>query len=96
MVQAIQDAAAMALHRLEDAGDSALARPRVFISYSHDSDEHKDWVRNLALRLQADGIKVTFDQQDLHLAMSPSSFMEESLAGCDRVILVVTEKYTSK
>ena len=65
----------------------------VFISYSHDSDEHLEWVRQLAERLGSDGIEVVFDQQDLRIAMSPTSFMEDSLASCDRVLLVVTEAY---
>ncbi|MCP4656050.1 MAG: hypothetical protein GY856_11605, partial [bacterium] len=30
--------------------------PRVFLSYSHDSDEHRDRVLALADRLRADGI----------------------------------------
>ena len=31
-------------------------RPRVFISYSHDSDEHRERVLALANRLRSDGV----------------------------------------
>ena len=39
-----------------------LASPRVFISYSHDSQEHKDLVLELADRVREDGIDCTIDQ----------------------------------
>ena len=29
-----------------------MESPRVFVSYSHDSDEHKKWVENLAFFLR--------------------------------------------
>ena len=32
--------------------------PRVFISYSHDSEEHRNWVLDLATRLREDEIDV--------------------------------------
>ena len=32
--------------------------PRCFISYSWDSDSHKDWVRKLAEHLQSSGVDV--------------------------------------
>ena len=38
------------------------APPRVFISYSHDSAEHRDRVLELADRLRADGIDAMIDQ----------------------------------
>ena len=36
--------------------------PPVFISYSHDSDEHRDLVLDLAGRLRRDGIDAIIDQ----------------------------------
>jgi hypothetical protein len=38
------------------------AAPRVFISYSHDSDEHSDRVLELADRLRGNGIDAIIDQ----------------------------------
>ena len=75
---------------------STREKIKLFISYSHNSEEHLEWVKQLAERLESDGIEVVFDQQDLRIAMSPSSFMEDSLASCDRVLLIVTEAYTTK
>ncbi|MGX7836073.1 SEFIR domain-containing protein, partial [Campylobacter fetus subsp. venerealis] len=37
----------------------AIKRPKVFISYCWTSDEHEDWVLDLAVRLsEGDGIEV--------------------------------------
>ncbi|TON86748.1 hypothetical protein CGH50_21300, partial [Vibrio parahaemolyticus] len=38
--------------------------PKVFFSYSHDSEEHKAWVLALATRLEENGVAVTLDQWD--------------------------------
>lgn len=40
--------------------------PKVFISYSHDSEEHKDRVLALSDRLRADGIDCIIDSMKLH------------------------------
>ena len=36
--------------------------PKAFISYSWDDDAHKEWVKQLATRLRADGVDVTLDR----------------------------------
>jgi hypothetical protein len=41
---------------------SASTPPRVFISYSWESDGHKDWVRNFAEQLSQNGVNVRLDQ----------------------------------
>ena len=50
---------------LEAEWDSSA--PKVFVSYSHDSQDHKDWVLKLATRLVANGVDVILDQWDLSL-----------------------------
>lgn len=39
--------------------------PKVLISYSHDSPEHADCVRELSDRLRADGIDCILDQYEV-------------------------------
>jgi hypothetical protein len=39
--------------------------PKVLISYSHDSPEHADRVRELSDRLRADGIDCILDQYEV-------------------------------
>lgn len=70
--------------------------PRVFFSYSHDSESHKDWVLTLATRLMANGIDVILDQWDLTLGSDLPRFMEGGLTSADRVVVVCTEPYVKK
>lgn len=70
--------------------------PRVFFSYSHDSESHKDWVLSLATRLVANGVDIVLDQWDLTLGSDLPRFMETGLTSADRVISVCTESYVNK
>ena len=70
--------------------------PRVFFSYSHDSDLHKDWVLSLATRLVANGVDVLLDQWDLTLGSDLPRFMEQGLSSAQRVLAVCTEPYVQK
>ncbi len=69
---------------------------RVFISYSWDSDEHKDWVRELADCLATNGIGITLDQYDLQIGQDRFHFMETSVRDADAVLCVCTPTYVSK
>jgi len=42
-----------------------MTTPKVFISYSHDSEEHKAWVADLARFLISNGIDVVIDAWNL-------------------------------
>jgi hypothetical protein len=70
--------------------------PKVFISYSHDTDAHKDWVLALATRLVANGVDVVLDQWDLTLGSDLPRFMEKGLTSVQRVLAVCTETYVTK
>lgn len=70
--------------------------PRVFVSYSHDSDAHKEWVLTLATRLVANGVDVVLDQWDLTLGSDLPRFMESGLSSAERVIAVCSERYIQK
>ena len=39
--------------------------PKVFISYSHDSPEHRRWVSELGAKLRHSGVDAILDQWDL-------------------------------
>ncbi|CAC9621401.1 hypothetical protein [uncultured Gammaproteobacteria bacterium] len=69
--------------------------PKCFISYSHDNQEHKKWVLNLAIRLRKNGVNAILDQWDLRLGGDIPTFIER-LKEVDRVICVCSKKYTSK
>jgi hypothetical protein len=67
--------------------------PRVFISYSWDSKEHKQWVLDLATRLRGDGIDAVIDQTHLPLGARNPEFMERSVRESTDVLVVCTETY---
>jgi hypothetical protein len=56
--------------------------PRVFLSYSHDSEAHRAWVRELAERLVQGGDVVRF--------------MDLGIRDADRVLMVCTANYVVK
>ena len=70
--------------------------PRVFVSYSHDDEPHKDWVLTLATRLVANGVDVILDQWDLTLDSDLPRFMETGLTAALRVLAVCTDAYVRK
>ena len=70
--------------------------PKVFISYSHDSPEHKQWVSELAASLRRKGIDAILDQWDLGLGDDITRFMERGIVNADRVLVICTDKYVNK
>jgi tetratricopeptide (TPR) repeat protein len=67
--------------------------PKVFISYSHDSLEHSDRVRELSDRLRADGIDCILDQYELSPPEGWPRWTEKQIADADFVLMVCTETY---
>ena len=72
-----------------------MGSPKVFVSYSHDSEEHKDWVKNFCTKLRKNGVDVILDQWDLCLGMDMIVFMEEPKHS-DRVLIVCTDNYVKR
>ena len=70
--------------------------PKAFLSYSHDSLDHKKWVLDLAIRLRNNGIESIIDQWSLGPGDDLPLFMEQSLANAERVLMVCTENYVKK
>lgn len=70
--------------------------PRVFISYSHDSAPHKEWVLSFATTLRERGVDAVLDQWDLKPGNDLPHFMETELATCDYAIMICTQKYVEK
>jgi hypothetical protein len=73
-----------------------MSVPRVFISYSHDSAEHKSWVLDLATTLRNRGVDAVLDQWDLRPGNDLPHFMETELEKCDYVVMICTENYVKK
>jgi len=71
-----------------------MSAPKVFISYSHDSDEHRERVLALSERLRADGLETILDQ---YLNGSPLQgwprWMLDQIDAADSVLVVCTQTY---
>ena len=70
--------------------------PKVFASYSHDSDEHKQWVLKLCTKLVENGVDVILDQWDLGAGDDITLFMERGVRDSDRVLVICTDTYVRK
>ena len=70
--------------------------PRVFISYSHDTAIHKEWVLKFASTLRNRGIDAVLDQWDLIPGDDLPHFMETNLADSDYILMICTETYVQK
>jgi len=73
-----------------------MSVPKVFISYSHDTQEHKKWVLELATRLRNSGVDAIIDQWELSPGDDLPHFMETHLAAADRVVMICTDRYVEK
>lgn len=70
--------------------------PRSYISYSHDSNEQKDWVANLFRRLVFDGVNATFDYSFMQPGKDFWDAIFLELARTNFVVLIGTHMYKLK
>lgn len=71
--------------------------PRVFISYSWSTEEHKEWVLELAKRLVSDiGVEVILDRWHAVVGHDRFKFMEKSITEADKVIVICDKLYCEK
>jgi|SRR5271166_327174 len=73
----------------------AKQRPgqRVYVSYTHDSPDHKAWVAKLCSRLVLDGKNVTFDYSFMQPGIDFWESIFSELARTSCVLLIVTPRY---
>ncbi len=71
-------------------------QPIVFISYSHDNEEHKNWVLQVATRLRSNGVDVILDRWNLKLGSDLASFMERGLSKSQRIVSICSDIYVRK
>lgn len=68
----------------------------LFISYSHDSEEHKAWVKQFADDLAAIGGFTVLLDQNLPKGASFVRFMELGISVADKVLVIGTPEYRRK
>lgn len=70
------------------------SKPKVFIHYSWDSDEHKTVVKNFVEKLRCDEIEIIFDQDN---KSTPTGgllhWMQRSVEESDLIIVICTQRY---
>lgn len=79
---------------MNDIATSPVAPPVVFISYSHDSEEHRDRVLSLANRLRRNGVDCTIDQYVQSPPEGWPVWMHRQIKRANFVLIVCTETYT--
>jgi formylglycine-generating enzyme required for sulfatase activity len=75
---------------------TAVAPPKVFISYSHDSAEHRQRVLELSNRLRQDGVDCHIDQYEVSPPEGWPRWMERRIQEADFVLIVCTEVYARR
>ena len=70
--------------------------PKVFISYSHDSPEHKQWVSELAAKLRRNGVEAILDQWNLGPIKTWHNSWSMASGTADRVLVICTDSYVQK
>ena len=73
-----------------------VQNPKVFISYSDDTQEHKRWISELGAKLQGNGVQIIFDQWHLSSDNDRKQFMEFSVKDSDWILVICTDSYVSK
>jgi TIR domain len=70
-----------------------MSKKTVFISYSWDNEEHKEWVAHFAVQLENDGLSVILDQFDTEFGDQLPQFMEKAISENDFTLIICTPKY---
>lgn len=73
-----------------------MKKPKVFISYSHSSEEHKKRIRDFAAMLRSNGIDATLDQWEVKGGKDLNAFMEKAIDDADKVIIACDKVYSVK
>src|SRR5438105_14560918 len=76
-----------------DYNNGAMSAPRVLISYSHDSPEHKDRILALSDRLRAEGIDCSIDQYEESPSEGWPRWCEKQVEQSEFVLVACTETY---
>jgi formylglycine-generating enzyme required for sulfatase activity len=78
-------------------GEAVPIQPkRVLISYAWDDDKFRQWVRELAARLRADGVDVRLDAWNLEERDHIPEFMNREIRLASRVLVLCSPAYQAK
>jgi TIR domain len=66
------------------------------LSYTHASEQHQEWVKELATFLRENGINARLDAWHLHLGADLAQWMTNELDPARRVLLICNEEYAQR
>ncbi len=69
---------------------------KAFVSYSHESENHSEWVLQLATRLRSNGVDVFLDRWNLQIGGNVASFIERGLSKSNWVLCICSQDYVEK
>src|SRR3954454_15793818 len=78
------------------APEPKVTTPKAFISYSWDDVAHRNWVKQLAIRLRADGVDVTLDRWHAAPGDQIPAFMDRAVGENDYVICICTPRFKER
>lgn len=70
--------------------------PKVFVSYSHNDENHSNWVLQLATRLRSNGVDMILDRWNLKLGKDVAVFIEQGLSKSHRILCICSDNYVNK
>ncbi len=73
-----------------------VENPKVFISYSHDSEKHVQWVLDLVAKLRRNEINIILVQEELTRDQEMIQSMESGVRDSDRILVICTDSYVRK
>lgn len=76
--------------------NDGLKSSRVFISYTHDSSKHEEWVLQFSNRLCREGIDSNIDQYETSPSEGWFRWMVNQIEEADYVLIVCTENYEKR
>lgn len=79
--------------RLKDVPPTSRRPPRVFISYAHDDDEHKQAVVDFWMFLRSIGIDAQLDEPDSDRPRDWAIWMGQQIREADHVLLIASPAY---
>ncbi len=76
--------------------DSSIKNPRVFISYTGEDPDNRQWVKTLACKLRENGINARVDIFHLKPGNDLPQWMTNELIMADKVLLICDQCYVKK
>ncbi len=73
-----------------------IENPIVFLSYSWDNEDHKNWILSLAKKLTENGVEVLLDRYELVPGKNMLHFMQDALKRAHKVVMIFTPNYKLK